>query len=134
MASNDYTLGGKKVFKALSSGTRRRILRVLLKGELHISGIAKEIGISVSGVTRHCRILEEKGLIERRKFGRSHVLRIKPEILKNLNQKQEPQEYKFELEEDFLQLIMPSVNFIKVSKLPPREDCDYNMKAIEIKV
>ncbi|MDP6459242.1 MAG: helix-turn-helix domain-containing protein [Candidatus Hydrothermarchaeota archaeon] len=70
------------MFKALSSKTRREMLRILAKNEMHISGLARELGISVPVAARHCRLLEEKGLIERRKFGRSHVLKLNPEKIR----------------------------------------------------
>jgi len=67
------------VFKALSSETRRAMLKILAKREMHISGLARELGISVPVAAKHCRLLEEKGLIDRRRFGRSHVLKVNPE-------------------------------------------------------
>ncbi len=67
---------GTSLFKVLSSDTRRRILKLLAKEEMHISGLAKELGISVPVMAKHCKLLEDTGLIERRKFGRTHVLRI----------------------------------------------------------
>ncbi len=70
------------MFKAISSSTRRSILKVLAKKEMHISGLAKELGISVPVAAKHCRILEENGLIERRKFGTSHVLRVRKDKFK----------------------------------------------------
>lgn len=70
------------MFKTLSSKTRREMLRILAKKELHISGLARELGISVPVAAKHCRLLEEKGLVEKRKFGRSHVLKVNPEKIR----------------------------------------------------
>jgi len=70
------------MFKALSSETRRKILRILAKKEMHISGLARKLGISVPVAAKHCHILEEKGLVEKRKFGRSHVLKVNPEKIR----------------------------------------------------
>ncbi len=72
---------GNSVFKVLSSDTRRRILKLLVKREMHISGLAKELGISVPVTAKHCKLLEDNGLIERRKFGRTHVLRARMDKL-----------------------------------------------------
>lgn len=69
------------MFKALSSKTRREMLKILAREEMHISALAKELGISVPVAAKHTKILEEKGLVERKKFGRSHVLRVKKERL-----------------------------------------------------
>lgn len=66
-----------RLFRALGSPTRRDILRILLHREAHISGLAKELGLSVPVVAKHCRMLEELGLVERRKFGSTHVLRAR---------------------------------------------------------
>jgi predicted transcriptional regulator len=121
------------MFKTLSSETRRKILSILTRGELHISGIAKEIGISVPGVVRHCKILEKEGLIKRRKFGRAHVLSINSEVIKGSSLKQKPRDFNFKLQEDYLKIVMPSVNPIKVSRIPRGVNCDSNSNKIKIK-
>jgi len=69
------------LFSVLKSKTRREILKVLFKKEMHISGIARELGISVPQASKHCKQLLEMGLVERRVFGRSHVLRARREGL-----------------------------------------------------
>jgi DNA-binding transcriptional ArsR family regulator len=70
-----------RMFKTLSSETRRKMLKILARKEMHISGLAREIGISVPVAAKHAKILENKGLIERKKFGRTHVLRARLEKL-----------------------------------------------------
>jgi DNA-binding transcriptional ArsR family regulator len=72
------------LFQALRSKTRRDILKTLMKKEMHISGIAREFGISVPQASKHCKILEDKGLVGKKIFGRTHVFRAKPEVLYNL--------------------------------------------------
>ncbi|MEE9564828.1 MAG: DUF4430 domain-containing protein [Candidatus Hydrothermarchaeaceae archaeon] len=67
------------MFKALSSETRREMLKSLIREEKHITGLAKELGISVPVAAKHIKILESVGLVERRKFGRSHIMRAKTE-------------------------------------------------------
>lgn len=69
------------MFKTLASKTRRDILKILMKEEMHISGLAKRIGISTPVAAKHVKILEDKGLVQRRKFGRTHVLRAKMDRL-----------------------------------------------------
>lgn len=69
------------MFRALSSPTRMRMLKRLLKGETHISALAREMRISVPVAARHVRILQTAGLVEKKEFGRSHVLKAKPERL-----------------------------------------------------
>lgn len=55
------------------------MLKLLAKKEMHITAIARELGISVPVAAKHARILESNGLIERKKYGRTHVLRSKLE-------------------------------------------------------
>jgi DNA-binding transcriptional ArsR family regulator len=69
------------MLRALSSPTRMRMLKRLLKGETHISGLAREMHVSVPVTARHVRILQKAGLVEKKEFGRSHVLKAKPERL-----------------------------------------------------
>ncbi|MBS7626522.1 helix-turn-helix domain-containing protein [Candidatus Bathyarchaeota archaeon] len=71
---------GKKVaivLRALSSQTRVEIIKALLKDQMHITALAKRLGISVPVAAKHVRILEKAGLIERREYGRSHILRAR---------------------------------------------------------
>ncbi|MFQ6051306.1 MAG: ArsR/SmtB family transcription factor [Candidatus Hydrothermarchaeota archaeon] len=63
------------LLKALSNETRRKMLGILARKEMHITGLANEIGISVPVAAKHVDVLEKAGLVERKKFGRSHVIR-----------------------------------------------------------
>ena len=62
------------IFKALSSKTRMEMLRLLLQGEYHVSGLAHELGISVPVAAKHAKLLENADLVHRKAFGRTHVL------------------------------------------------------------
>lgn len=72
------------LFHVLKSKTRREILKVLMKKEMHISGLAREFGISVPAAAKHCKLLEEKGLVEKKTFGRTKILKAKANRLYNL--------------------------------------------------
>jgi len=50
------------------------MLRILAKKEIHITGLARELNLSVPVVAKHSKLLEKAGLIEIRKFGKTHVL------------------------------------------------------------
>ncbi len=50
------------VFKALSSTTRLKMLRILAKKEMHITGLARELNLSVPVVAKHSKLLEKTGL------------------------------------------------------------------------
>lgn len=64
-----------KVFKAVSSPTRLEILKTLSEQEMHVTGLAESLGISVPVTAKHLKILEDAGLIKRRRFGRTHLLK-----------------------------------------------------------
>ncbi len=72
------------LFRALGNENRRSMLKLLLNKEFHISGLAKELSISVPVTLKHARILEEVGLIERSFIGNTHVLKIRKEALDQL--------------------------------------------------
>jgi DNA-binding transcriptional ArsR family regulator len=65
-------------FSALSDPTRRDILERLSTGPASISELARPIGISLPGVMKHVRILEEAKLVITRKNGRARECRLAP--------------------------------------------------------
>ena len=69
------------ILKALSSKTRVEMLKLLMKKEYHVSGLAKALGISVPVAAKHVKIIENAELAERREFGRTHVLKVNREKL-----------------------------------------------------
>ena len=60
------------VFFALSDGTRRAIVARLTEGSTTIGELAKPFEMSSPAISRHMKILEKAGLIERRICGRQH--------------------------------------------------------------
>ena len=67
-------MGNNVIFKALSSGTRIKIMKILLNREIHLSGLARELDISVPVISRHIKLLENAGLIKKRIIGNIHLL------------------------------------------------------------
>jgi len=61
-----------QVFFALSDSTRRAILARLAEGSTTIGELAAPFEISKPAVTKHMKILERAGLIDRRIEGRKH--------------------------------------------------------------
>jgi len=53
------------VFHALADGTRRAILSRLADGEASVTELAEPFEISQPAVSRHLKVLEQAGLIER---------------------------------------------------------------------
>ena len=68
------TLDG--TFGALADPTRRGIILRLNKGEASVSELAQPYGISLPAISKHLKVLEEAGLIFRRKKGRVHYCRL----------------------------------------------------------
>jgi len=69
------------VFGALADPTRRAIVERLRRGEARVSEVAAPLPVSAPAVSRHLRVLEGAGLVERRVEGRVHHLRLVPEAL-----------------------------------------------------
>jgi DNA-binding transcriptional ArsR family regulator len=67
------------IFAALADPTRRRILvRLSNHGAGPVTVLAKPFRISLPAVSRHLRVLEKARLIDRRRQGRVHVIRVRP--------------------------------------------------------
>lgn len=72
-----------RVFEALASAPRRRILAYLNGGELTAGEIAGRFDFSKPALSGHLRILEDAGLIEREKRGQFVYFRLVPDTLAN---------------------------------------------------
>jgi DNA-binding transcriptional ArsR family regulator len=66
------------VFHALSDGTRRRMLMELASGERTVGQLAKPFAISLAAASKHIKVLEGAGLIQREVRGRAHFCRLDP--------------------------------------------------------
>ncbi len=60
-----------RTFSALADANRRRILDRLGDGPASITDLAGPLGLSLPGVLKHVRALEEARLVETRKTGRT---------------------------------------------------------------
>jgi DNA-binding transcriptional ArsR family regulator len=71
------------VFAALADPTRRRIVaRLANREECAVTALAKPFRISPPAISRHLRVLEKAGLVQRRRTGRVHLIRTRPDGLK----------------------------------------------------
>jgi DNA-binding transcriptional ArsR family regulator len=68
-----------QVYGALADPTRREILGVLAEGEINVGSLAERFPISLNGVSKHVKVLERAGLVERTIQGREHRLRLNAE-------------------------------------------------------
>ena len=64
------------ITKALSDETRVRALLSLREGELCLCQIIELLGLAPSTVSKHMDLLEQAGLIKRRKQGRWHYFQL----------------------------------------------------------
>lgn len=64
------------VFGAVSDATRRAILAELSTGDARVTDIARRFPISLNSVSKHVRMLERAGLVQRTVLGRDHVLSL----------------------------------------------------------
>jgi len=74
------------VFAALADPTRRAILVRLTHGEATVTEVAEPFETSLPAISKHIKVLEEAGLVARRKDGRTHYLRLVASPLKSAAQ------------------------------------------------
>ena len=70
-------------FQALADPTRRAILATLARRESTVGELAQPFRVSAPAITKHLKILERAGLMERRKDGRIHHCRLVAKPLKD---------------------------------------------------
>jgi DNA-binding transcriptional ArsR family regulator len=68
-------------FAALADGTRRSILERLGGGEASISDLAGAFAMTLTGMKKHVRVLEDAGLVTSEKIGRVRHCRLGPRRL-----------------------------------------------------
>lgn len=70
------------VFAALADETRFAIVNRLLRdGELPVGAIAAPFSVTAPAISRHLRVLESAGLVERRIDRQRRMIRVRPEAL-----------------------------------------------------
>ncbi len=73
-----------EICAALSNLTRLEIIFLLREGEKSVSDIALELGISMSNLSQHLKILKEKGLVKYRKEGQHIYYSLANETVRKL--------------------------------------------------
>ncbi len=68
-------------FAALADPTRRAILARLAKGEATVSEIAEPFPVSLPAISRHLKVLERAGLIQRRRAAQSRPTSLRIDAL-----------------------------------------------------
>jgi DNA-binding transcriptional ArsR family regulator len=70
-----------KVFKALSDPTRRRVLQLLRERPMSAGELSDQFPVSKPTMSAHFAVLQEAGLIESEKSGRTIVYRLVMSVL-----------------------------------------------------
>ena len=70
-----------RTFAALSDPTRRGILERLGRGGATISEIAEPFAMSLTGIKKHVKVLEDAGLVATEKVGRTRHCSLGPRRL-----------------------------------------------------
>src|SRR4051794_17066868 len=70
-----------RTFAALSDPTRRAILTRLADGEATVNELAAPFELSLPAISRHLKVLERAGLIERGRDGQARPSRLQAEPL-----------------------------------------------------
>ncbi|PJK28734.1 ArsR/SmtB family transcription factor [Minwuia thermotolerans] len=68
-----------RVFGALADPTRRAILTRLNRGEATVGELAEPFDMSMPAITKHLNVLQQAGLIHRRRDGRMKRCSLNPE-------------------------------------------------------
>jgi DNA-binding transcriptional ArsR family regulator len=68
-------------FAALSDATRRGVLEQLGRSDASITELADRFDMTLTGMKKHVRVLEDAGLVATKKVGRVRTCRLGPRVL-----------------------------------------------------
>jgi len=71
-----------QVYGALADPTRRTIVAILADGEINVGSLAERFPMSLNAVSKHVKVLERAGLVDRTVHGREHRLRLNADPLR----------------------------------------------------
>ncbi len=63
-------------FSALADPTRRAVLERLSEGEATVGELAAPLQMSLPAVSKHLKVMERAGLLQRRREGRRHIMSL----------------------------------------------------------
>ncbi len=74
----EYLQSPDLVFRALGDPTRRRMIEQLSQAELTVGELAEPFEMTLAGASKHVGVLEQAGLVVRKKRGRERVCSLRP--------------------------------------------------------
>jgi DNA-binding transcriptional ArsR family regulator len=80
-----YSTTVDRAFTALADPTRRAVLERLGAGSATISELAQPFGMSLTGMKKHVRLLEEAELVTTEKIGRVRRCMLVPYAFEGIN-------------------------------------------------
>jgi DNA-binding transcriptional ArsR family regulator len=75
-----------RTFAALADPTRRGVLERLAHGSATITELAEPFGISLTGMKKHVRVLEDADLVATEKVGRTRRCSLGPQRLEDVHE------------------------------------------------
>jgi DNA-binding transcriptional ArsR family regulator len=72
------------VCAAIADPTRRAIMQTLARGPARMSDIASSFPMTLTGFSKHVKVLERSGLVRRSRQGRENTLHLTPGPLREL--------------------------------------------------
>lgn len=79
MDLDDADLDG--LFRALADPTRRAIVRRLTTGEATVNELAAPFDLTQQAISRHVKVLEQAGLVDRSRHAQTRPCRLRPDRL-----------------------------------------------------
>ncbi|MFI8496017.1 ArsR/SmtB family transcription factor [Peribacillus butanolivorans] len=79
--NNDYL---DNIFQALADPTRREIVRLIASNDRTVSERAAPIDTSLAAISKHIKVLERAGLLNKTTKGRTHICRLNPDSLSSV--------------------------------------------------
>jgi DNA-binding transcriptional ArsR family regulator len=73
-------------FQALANPIRREIVSQLAGNQKTVLELASQFDISLNGVSKHIKVLENAGLVKREIKGRTHYCQLNPAPLQRANE------------------------------------------------
>ena len=78
----ECTLTLDRIFASLADATRRDMLRRLRGSrQLSIGQIAAHYPLTFAGIAKHLKVLEEAGLVKKRRAGKQQIVQIVPKTI-----------------------------------------------------
>ena len=72
-----------RVFRAIADPGRRRVLQILRKGPMSAGELAEHFPVSKPTMSAHFAVLQEAGLIDAEKNGRTIIYRLRMSVLED---------------------------------------------------